>query len=219
MNPFFCSTIAIAGLIMLFRDYNLCSVILMKITFVLFIRQNKESWKKLPFFGVANLITTIRFILILALASGEFLFYDPYLYVLVLTIPLLDIIDGLVARYRKEESQFGMYYDMEVDALFVMVASIIAYLNYPSMWIVLVPAFLRYFYKFAIDIMDGKNKFIESKQKYASIIAGNYFVALIAFYILKNELASIYLILSSILIVFSFGRSFYDFYKWTNGVK
>lgn len=186
----------------------------MKITFVLFIRQNKESWKKLPFFGVANLITTIRFILILALASGEFLFYDPYLYVLVLTIPLLDIIDGLVARYRKEESQFGMYYDMEVDALFVMVASIIAYLNYPSMWIVLVPAFLRYFYKFAIGIMDGKNKFIESKQKYASIIAGNYFVALIVFYFFDHEVSKGYLSLSSVLIIMSFIKSTEEFVKW-----
>lgn len=186
----------------------------MKITFVLFIRQNKESWKKLPFFGVANLITTIRFILILALASGEFLFYDPYLYVLVLTIPLLDIIDGLVARYRKEDSQFGMYYDMEVDALFVMVASIIAYLNYPSMWIVLVPAFLRYFYKFAIGIMDGKNKFIESKQKYASIIAGNYFVALIVFYFFDHEVSKGYLSLSSVLIIMSFIKSTEEFVKW-----
>lgn len=191
----------------------------MIVAFVFFITQNKESWRNLPFFGVANIITTIRLILILVLAAGEIIINSTYFFILVLVIPLFDILDGLVARYRREESQFGMYYDMEVDALFVMVASIIVFVDYPSMWIVLVPAFLRYIYKFTMSIFDGKNKFTEPKKKYASIIAGNYFVALIVFYMLKNELASIYLIISSIFIVFSFGRSYYDFFKWNNGVK
>lgn len=168
----------------------------------------------MPFFGVANLLTTIRLILVLVVASGEFVFDDPYFYFFILTIPLLDILDGLVARYRKEESQFGMYYDMEVDALFVMVASIIVFLNYTSMWIVLVPAFLRYIYKCTMSIFDSNSKFIETKKKYASIIAGNYFLALIVFYVLDQEISKWYLSLSSLLIILSFLKSTIEFVNW-----
>lgn len=203
-----------SGLIMLFGDNNLYAVVLMSATFVFFVMQDKESWKNLPFFGVANMITTIRLMLVLVLALGEILLSDAYLFILVLIIPLLDVMDGLVARYRKEESQFGMFYDMEVDALFVMVASIIIYLNHPSMWIVLIPAFLRYFFKFFLAILDRRNKFIESKQKYASIIAGNYFVALIVFYVINREVSKWYLSLSSVLIILSFVRSSVEFVKW-----
>lgn len=214
MNPFFCSIVFVSGLIMLFGDDNLCAVVLMSTTFAFFIGQNKESWKNLPFFGVANIITTIRLMLVLMLASGEILLSDANLSILVLIIPLLDVMDGLVARYRKEESQFGMFYDMEVDALFVMVASIIIYLNHPNMWIVLIPAFLRYFYKFFLAILDSRDRFIESKQKYASVIAGNYFVALIIFYVINHELSKWYLSLSSVLIIASFVKSIVAFVKW-----
>ena len=203
-----------SGLIMLFGDNNLYAVVLMSATFVFFVMQDKESWKNLPFFGVANMITTIRLMLVLVLALGEILLSDAYLFILVLIIPLLDVMDGLVARYRKEESQFGMFYDMEVDALFVIVASIIIYLNHPSMWIVLIPAFLRYFFKFFLAILDRRNKFIESKQKYATIIAGNYFVALIVFYVINREVSKWYLSLSSVLIILSFVRSSVEFVKW-----
>jgi phosphatidylglycerophosphate synthase len=139
----------------------------------------------------------------------------------VLIIPLLDVVDGLVARRRKEESQFGMYYDMEVDALFVMVASIIIYLNHSSMWIVLIPAFLRYFFKFLLFIIDRQKKFIESKQKYASIIAGNYFVALVLFSFMNKELTKWYLSLSSIMIMMSFAKSIINIVQWkrTDGIS
>lgn len=221
MKSYLCTIIVFAGLIMLFSDYYLWSILLITIAFIFFILQNKRYWGKLSYFGVANVITTARFILVILLifSSAKLKFDDSIVLIIIFIIPILDIIDGLVARHRKEESQFGMFYDMEVDAVFVMVASIMIYQNYTSMWIVLFPAFLRYFYKFFIDILDKKNKFIETKKKYASIVAGNYFVALIVFYFLNNEFASNYLKLSSILIVLSFGKSFYSFYKWSNELK
>lgn len=221
MKSYLCTIIVFAGTIMLISDYHLWSILLIAFTFMFFILQNKRSWEKLRYFGVANIITTTRFILVMILIffSTKFMFNDSTIFLIVLIIPLLDIVDGLIARYRKEESQFGMFYDMEVDAVFVMVASIIVYLNYPSMWLVLLPAFLRYFYKFSIDILDKKKKFIESKQKYASLIAGNYFTALIVFYFLNNQLASDYLMVSSLLIILSFGKSFYSFYIWSNELR
>lgn len=221
MNSFFCGIITISGLIMLSNGNYYYAVILMLSAFVFFIKMYKNAWRKLPFFGVANLITTARLMLVLALASGEILFSEDGFFIVVLIIPLLDVVDGLVARRRKEESQFGMYYDMEVDALFVMVASIIIYLNQSSMWIVLIPAFLRYFFKFLLSILDRQNKFIESKQKYASIIAGNYFVALVLFSFMNNEATKWYLSLSSIMIMMSFAKSIINIVQWkrTDGIS
>lgn len=217
MKSYLCSFIVFAGLIMLFVSNYEWSSLLITSAFALFILQNKKIWLQTPYFGIANLITTIRLLLVLVLIffSAQLSFNNYKISLLLLVIPLLDVFDGLIARYRKEESQFGMFYDMEVDAVFVMVASIIIYLHYPSVQIVLIPAFVRYFYKFSIDILDSKNRFIEKKQKYASLIAGNYFVALIVFYFLTNELASNYLMISSLLIILSFGKSFFDFYKWS----
>lgn len=218
MKSYLCSFIVFAGLIMLFVSNYEWSSLMITSAFTLFILQNKKNWLQTPYFGIANLITTTRLLLVLVLIffSAQLSFNNYKISLLLLVIPLLDVFDGLIARYRKEESQFGMFYDMEVDAVFVMVASIIIYLHYPSVQIVLIPAFMRYFYKFSIDILDSKNRFIEKKQKYASLIAGNYFVALIVFYFLTNELASNYLMISSLLIILSFAKSFFDFYKWSN---
>lgn len=213
-----CILIVIAGLILLLSKFYVLAILLIATSFSLFIAQNKSAWENLAYFGLANLITTSRLLLVLLLVfiSGKLDFTDYYLLSIVLIIPVLDIIDGFVARFRNEQSKFGMYYDMEVDALFVMVASILVFMNYPSMWIVLIPAFLRYFYKFTLDIMDSAQKFVEAKEKYASIIAGNYFIALIIFYFFQNEWASAFLVVSSILIVLSFAKSYYRFYKWSN---
>lgn len=107
-----------------------------------------------------------------------------------------------------------MYYDMEVDALFVMVASIKVFLNHPTMWIVLAPAFLRYVYKAAIDTFDNEQRFVETKQKFASFIAGNYFVALVLFYLSDHEVTRWYLAGSSVMIIMSFIKSAEQFVKW-----
>jgi phosphatidylglycerophosphate synthase len=214
MNPFFCGIVAFSGVLMLLGSNNHYSVVLMLATFVLFLNENKNDWRKTPFFGVANVITTSRLLLVFVLASGKIHFNDPRFFIAALIIPLLDVVDGWVARRRKEESRFGMYYDMEVDALFVMVMSIIIYQNHPTLWIVLIPAFLRYFFKLLLFVLDRQNKFIESKQKYASVIAGNYFVALLLFTFMNNEVTTWYLIVSSVLIMISFAKSIIDFVQW-----
>lgn len=220
MKSSFCAILVIAGLLLLSIDFNIIPVFLMTFTFLVFIGQNKKTWINVPFFGLANLVTALRFGLVMTLAFfGEKTLSEGMIFsFLVLLIPLLDVVDGLIARARKEASHFGMYFDMEVDAVFVMVASIIIFKMYPFLWIVLIPGFLRYFYKFTIDFFDSNVKFIESKQKYASIIAGTYFIAIIVFFFLQNIWASLFLIVSSVLIIFSFVLSFYNFYRWRSGI-
>lgn len=216
MKSYLCIINVLAGIIMVVEKNYEWSTLLMVSAFASFILQNKSSWSEMTYYGIANLITTVRFLLILVFIffSTRLPFNDYKICLLILTIPLLDILDGLVARQRKEESRFGMYYDLEVDALYVLVTSIIIFNNHPSMWVVLIPAFLRYLYKFSLDMLDRKQKFVESKQKYASVIAGNYFVAIIIFNIFDHEFSRWYLSISSILIIISFLKSAFEFARW-----
>jgi phosphatidylglycerophosphate synthase len=219
MNSYLVTLVVFSGIFLLF-DKETISLALLASAFFLFLVQQRANWIKLRFFGLANQVTLVRLFLVLGLCyfAEQTLSGSVYFALGVALIPLLDVFDGLIARYRKEESHFGMYFDMEVDAAFVMVASILIFKSHPHLWIVLIPAFLRYFYKFFIDIVDSASAFKESKQRFASVIAGNYFVALVLFYFFQNHLVSVYLILSSLLIVFSFGLSFFNFFKWRYGV-
>ncbi|MGY6561565.1 MAG: CDP-alcohol phosphatidyltransferase family protein [Luteibaculaceae bacterium] len=220
MNSYLVAIVVLSGISLLFNQ-ELVSLALLAAAFILFLVQQRANWINLPFFGVANQVTLVRLFLVLTLCyfAEQTLLGAIHFQFLVACIPLLDVFDGLIARYRKEESHFGMYFDMEVDAAFVMVTSILIFKAFPSLWIVLIPAFLRYFYKFFIDFFDKESAFKESKQRFASVIAGNYFVAIVLIFFFQNTFSFAYLILSSLLILFSFGLSFFNFYKWRYGTK
>ncbi len=214
MKTIYCFIIIIASIAKINADLHLVFIALVALTFFLFAKDYKNEWIHLTYYGVANIITTIRLLLILTMAFGFNLATHDLLYLPILIIPLLDLLDGWIARKRNEVSHFGMLYDMEVDALFVLVASLLIFEKHPLLWIVLIPAYLRYIYKVSIDYLDRKQLFVESKQQYASIIAGNYFVALIVFFYLQNDFSVIYISISSILILLSFAKSYLDFFKW-----
>ncbi len=81
-------------------------------------------------FGAANQITLGRAALT-ALLIG--LFGEPAAPVLAWTalavaiaVSILDGVDGTVARRRGEESEFGARFDMEIDALLILVLAVLA---------------------------------------------------------------------------------------------
>ncbi|MDJ0944751.1 MAG: YceI family protein [Kiloniellales bacterium] len=81
-------------------------------------------------FGCANGVTLARAMLICPLAGALVLAaLDARLawifFVLALVAFLLDGVDGWVARRRRECSHFGARFDMETDALFVLVLSLL----------------------------------------------------------------------------------------------
>ncbi|MFM2393911.1 MAG: hypothetical protein RLZZ546_1893 [Bacteroidota bacterium] len=214
MSALYVLLIVFGSILKLTFHFSEVFVFIIIMVFSMFLKENFSTWKKLNYFGVANIITTTRLIIVVFLASGVNLKGQSLLFIPITIVPLLDVIDGWIARLRKEETYFGMLYDMEVDALYVLTASIIVFEKHPSLWFVLIPAYLRYVYKIVITILDEENLFQESKQKYASVIAGNYFIALIIFYLFENKMASFYIGISSLLILFSFGKSFVDFSSW-----
>ena len=111
-----------------------------------------------------------------------------------------------MARRFNLQSDFGLYFDMETDALYVAVVSSILYLKgLAPAWLLFV-GFLRYLNVAAYFIFQVKPK-KEPKQRFAAIIAGTFFTVLAASFILPTTLRLIALAILSVLIVISFGKS------------
>jgi phosphatidylglycerophosphate synthase len=102
-------------------------------------------------FGAANAVTTVRVVLVLLLASIERL--GPLSALLVAAVLGLDALDGALARRFGTASPFGAAFDMETDALLVLVAGIrLATSGRLPPWIVL-PGLYRYAYAAALVVL------------------------------------------------------------------
>ena len=82
-------------------------------------------------FGGANLTTTLRLALVALLTAALGEAYSPALAwsatVLTVVVTVLDGVDGSIARRSSLASAFGARFDMETDALLIMVLSLLAW--------------------------------------------------------------------------------------------
>jgi len=176
------------------------------LSFCTYIFINIKNIKMLkPFGGYANWITFFRLLILIYVTTRfQTLDFTTIILIFVLNI-VLDIIDGIVARYFKTESVFGLYFDMELDAFYVCLASLILYTeNLTGSWIIWI-GILRYLYTFLMVILNINIK-SEPKQKFASLVAGILFWCLLVPFL--NTKFNFILMLASALVVVSFIKSF-----------
>ncbi len=156
--------------------------------------------------GVPNIITFSRFVLLLI---STLLYTRISVFQLGITYALIciaDIFDGYFARKLDQASVLGEYLDKEVDAVFVLVLCFFVYLKiHPSYW-VLIPGLIRYVYFTGMYfLMDENNK--EPKDPWARIIAVCLFIALIGQFLLPLKVSKPLLMVSTVAVLYSFGRS------------
>jgi len=180
---------------------------------ILIISQKNFLSSRKPLGGYANLVTTIRLLLILYVLYQWTNLAANQIFILFGINILLDVIDGKLARALNEQSEFGLFYDMETDALFVLTACMYLFLEVNVGWWILIPGLLRYIYKLMITAY-SKPDFEESKQKYAAVIAGIYFIILLVSVVWSHPLQYWILIFGSFLIILSFAKSFLDFFRY-----
>jgi phosphatidylglycerophosphate synthase len=101
-----------------------------------------------PVFGAANSVTLVRGALTVLLASLAGVAGEPalgwVLVVMAAAAVALDGVDGRLARSRHEASAFGARFDMETDALLILVlAALVWQLDRAGAWI-LAAGLLRY---------------------------------------------------------------------------
>jgi phosphatidylglycerophosphate synthase len=103
-----------------------------------------------PTFGAANAVTLLRGVLVsLLVASLGVVPTDSLAWLLVSAATVavaLDGVDGALARGRGEASAFGARFDMEIDALLILVLAVLVWQHGKAgVWIVLA-GLLRYLF-------------------------------------------------------------------------
>jgi len=184
------------------------------VSFLVFIVQNRTTLRAIkPFAGYANWVTGFRF---LALMGLTFLWSSLPAYTFgigLIFVVCLDGLDGWLARKYNHATSFGHYFDMELDAWFVLMMCCYYFLFAEIGAWILVPGLLRYVYKIGIDLFPKEN-FREKKKRYASTIAGIFFVVLLAGLFIGGNIREIGLAIGSALIVFSFGISTVEYIQF-----
>lgn len=173
-----------------------------------------QNWKSFTTYkkwgGIPNMITLTRLGL---LFTTPFFTETMELTLLSLVVISLDGLDGFFARKLNQVTDFGGKLDMEVDAYYCLLFSLLISSKYPELSWIIIGGLLRYLYKI-ITFMYSKSTFVEQKKKYARFIAGFYFVSFPLFYFLANTIGIYIIIAGTALIVFSFSISFYEFFTF-----
>jgi len=161
----------------------------------------------------ANFLSGLRLILIgIGILSWSYISTYEFLALMSLTV-LLDLADGFIARKYNEETDVGQHFDMEVDAFYVMSMCLYYFLIDKLPWWILMPGLFRYSYGLVL-VLFPKNNFVERKQRLASIIAGIFFIVLLACIVVKGQVQFYILLGGSILLGLSFLKSTVEYIKY-----
>ena len=140
-----------------------------------------DHWKYLkslsPVGGYANYVTAFRLLLLIIIGTCFLVLSNWAISIILILVVLLDVLDGFLARKLNQQSDFGLYFDMETDAYFVALAACMLYLKGMAPAWILIVGFMRYLNVAVYQILQLKPK-KEAKQRFASTIAGTLFVVL-----------------------------------------
>jgi phosphatidylglycerophosphate synthase len=161
-------------------------------------------------FGVANLVTALRLLLVLALGFGA---RAPALLLsaAVLGVFVLDGLDGWLARRSGSASAFGAHFDMEVDALLVLVAELVLWQRDFGVWI-LVTGLLRYAYVMALAWVPAPGG-PQLRSRFGRYAFGALVLGLSAAPVLPETAALGAVAFGTVLVSASFARGFHWSYR------
>jgi phosphatidylglycerophosphate synthase len=162
-----------------------------------------------PAGGYANLLTLLRFSLLLLIVAFSNI-WSSWSLGLLFTVPvILDGLDGYLARRLNQSSRFGALFDLETDSLFITFTGMILYQrNSVGAWILPV-AYLRYFYVLLIWILQ-LNRIQEKRTRFGPFIAFIMFASLILEFLFNSAVTHVILLIASCLILLSFIWSFFE---------
>jgi phosphatidylglycerophosphate synthase len=156
--------------------------------------------------GTANGLTALRLLGTVALANLALDTQASAAAVLTLAILALDGLDGWIARRLDQVSEFGARFDMECDALLVLVGSLVLYLQHRLGPFVLLAGALRYLYVLALPYFPLASEAPRSRlARYVFGVVVLSFGASFAAWPWHRELAFV----AVALLCYSFGRSVY----------
>jgi phosphatidylglycerophosphate synthase len=157
--------------------------------------------------GLANLVTGVRLALVCALAAAGAL---GAISIVLLTacILTLDLLDGWLARSRGDASAFGARFDMETDALLVLVLTLrLSLLEGYGAWALSAGA-LRYAYVIGLWLAPGNGGEAPRSQfgRYSFFIL---MLGLIGGFLAHGRLGALSVAFGTLCVAWSFARSCY----------
>jgi phosphatidylglycerophosphate synthase len=161
-------------------------------------------------FGSANTVTTLRLVGVLWLGTVGHEAPPVAVAALVVGLMLLDGVDGIIARRSGTASAFGAHFDVEVDALLVLVLGATLWqrerLGAWAVW----PGLLRYLYVLTLAVAPAREpppRSLIARLGFGVVVAG-----LVAALVERGEIGTLAAIAGVLLVTASFARSFYFWY-------
>jgi phosphatidylglycerophosphate synthase len=174
---------------------------------------HRGRWTPSGAFGAANALTLLRLGLSMLLVALCVRPPGPAAALLVLGIFALDGLDGLLARRSGQASTFGACFDMECDALLVLLCALLLWQHERLPAWVLVPGLLRYLYVAMLMLLPAGG----GGEAPRSLIGRLAFSALILGFAASlwplDPLHRVLTPLASLLVGYSFARSMYWSFK------
>ncbi|MDN5212028.1 CDP-alcohol phosphatidyltransferase family protein [Fulvivirgaceae bacterium BMA12] len=183
-------------------------VALSVVSFGLLLFFNRKVFKELkPFGGYANWVTIFRLALLCALGFSFHLLNHLNLAIWAIIVLSLDGVDGLIARKMSMTSEFGGKLDGETDAFFVLLMGSIVYQFKLADYWILWPGLLRYFFVISCYVF-WKKTWPEPVSYFRKTIAVIIMSALISPFLLAEKFYLPIIIIATILVTYSFAKSF-----------
>ena len=179
--------------------------------------------RKINEFTLADYITYTRLILIIILSSLIFFkssVMGSYLLNFIslsLFIFLMDWLDGFIARKFNQVSDFGDFFDQEVDSFFLVILSLSIIIQYDGFHYILTIPLLRYFYiTTQMYLIWMRRDLYKSRRR--KLVCGLVVSALIIsnIYLLPILLIELLLIISIFILCLSFFKDFVWLYRRRN---
>jgi phosphatidylglycerophosphate synthase len=166
---------------------------------------HRGSWTADGRLGLANAVTLLRLALTVVMVPLAVPSPGPGVALLVLFIFTLDGVDGWLARRGQTASLFGALFDMECDALLVLVCALVLYQYHRLGAFILIPGLLRYVYVTALMFAPSLDEAPPSRlgRSAFSLMMTSFIASLWPVEPVHGPLA----IVAACLIVYSFARS------------
>jgi phosphatidylglycerophosphate synthase len=161
-------------------------------------------------FGAANVVTTLRLLGVVWLATVGHEAPPTVVAALVAALMLLDGLDGSIARRAGTASPFGAHFDVEIDALLVLVLGAALWqrerLGVWALW----PGLLRYLYVLTLAVAPAPEpppRSLVARFAFGGVVAG-----LVGALLEPGNVGMALAIGGTVLVTASFAGSFYFLY-------
>jgi phosphatidylglycerophosphate synthase len=165
-----------------------------------------------PAGGYANLLTLVRYVLILMIAAFSGI-WPLWSLGFLFSIPvLLDGLDGYIARRSNHLTKFGALFDLETDSLFMTMTGMILYQRHTVGAWLLPAAYMRYFFVLIIAVLQ-LNRIQDKRTRFGPFIAFIMAGSLVLEFLFRSAVTRVILFFAACLIILSFIYSFITIVK------